>query len=171
MDCIRCSQPLPSDGRFLTCVACQNGYHLSKACSGVAESTFSGMGASRRGSWKCPTCLTDAHAADLSINTQLASIGAALNDLLSLKASVETLSTLPAKVDQLLALQPAVEELRSTVSGLQTAVTSFAAKYESVIALAKTNEESLKNLDNEVGSCQGYSAGAISGDPAPKTGA
>lgn len=182
MDCIRCSQPLPSDGRFLTCAACQNGYHLSKACSGVADSTFSGMGASKREGWKCPTCrsgelrssscasesilvadsslvaenqqrlVADASVASPSINTQLASIGAALNDLLSLKTSVEALLPLPAKVDQLLALQPAVEELRSTVSGLQTTVASFGEKYESVLALAKTNEESVKNLHNEVGS-------------------
>lgn len=58
MECIKCNQPLPSDGRFLTCVYCRNGYHLGKPCSGVSDTTFMAMGAARRESWRCPTCRT-----------------------------------------------------------------------------------------------------------------
>lgn len=139
------------------------------------------MGVSRRESWKCPTCragelrsgsganesllvddvtrgggspqtlVADVGAATPTVSAQLASIGAALKELLNLKSSVETLLPLPAKVDQLLSLQPAVEELRGTVCGLQATVNSFGAKYDSILALARTNEESVKDIQNEVG--------------------
>ncbi|KAM7289999.1 uncharacterized protein ISCGN_030127 [Ixodes scapularis] len=92
-----------------------------------------------------------ADAASPSVNRQLATISAALNELLSLKTSVETLLPLPAKVDQLLALQPAVAELRTTVCELQSTVDSFSTKCDSVLALALTNEESVKDLQKEVG--------------------
>ncbi|XP_042150646.1 uncharacterized protein LOC121838442 [Ixodes scapularis] len=82
--------------------------------------------------------------------SQLASINATLNQLLSLRTSVETLLPVPSKVDQLLALKPAVEELRNTVQGLQTTVDSFSLKYDSVLALAMTNEEAVKELQKEV---------------------
>lgn len=78
-------------------------------------------------------------------------MGAALKELLNLKSSVETSLPLPAKVDQLLSLQLAVEELRGTVCGLQATVNSFGAKYDSILALARTNEESVKDIQNEVG--------------------
>lgn len=172
MDCIKCVLPLPGDGKFLTCVLCRNGYHLSKSCSGVAEATFSGMGATRRENWKCTTCRTGelrsgtGTVADVSLGApcdvsqeqarhalvtgQLASISQTLNQLLSLKTSVDTLLPLPSKVDELLALRPIVEELRSTVEGLQTTVDSFGARYDSVLALAVTNEESIKTMQAEV---------------------
>lgn len=85
-----------------------------------------------------------------SVTSQLASISATLNQLLSLKASVDTLLPLPSKVDQLLALRPAVDELRSTVEGLQMTVDSFSLKYDSVLAMAMTNEEAVKDLQQEV---------------------
>ncbi|CAN8008037.1 unnamed protein product [Ixodes pacificus] len=159
MDCIKCVLPLPGDGKFLTCVLCRNGYHLSKSCSGVAEATFSGMGATRRENWKCATCRTGelrsgtGTVADVShalVTGQLASISQTLNQLLSLKTSVDTLLPLPSKVEELLALRPIVEELRSTVEVLQTTVDSFGARYDSVLALAVTNEESIKTMQAEV---------------------
>lgn len=134
MDCVKCTRSLPSDGRLLSCVVCKNGYHLGKACSGVADSTFSGMSAAKRESWKCLTCRTGEirsdsgtgvnvtlneslqavghqapEVADVSVGNQLAAIRAALKELLSLKSSVATLLPLPAKVDQLLALGPVVD--------------------------------------------------------------
>lgn len=180
MNCIKCVRALPADGRFLTCASCRNGYHLGKPCSGVADGTFAGMGAARRETWKCPTCRTgeirtgeirtvsgtagncsleDSGNADVSrqelvdcasVTSQLASISATLNQLLSLKTSVDTLLPLPSKVDQLLALRPAVDELRSTVEGLQMTVDSFSLKYDSVLAMAMTNEEAVKDLQQEV---------------------
>ncbi|CAN7946063.1 unnamed protein product [Ixodes hexagonus] len=124
---------------------------------------FSGMGASRKESWRCPTCRTgelrsgygagsgisvhDADQADgvqheqaATVSDQLASISATLNQLLSLKTSV----------DQLLTLKPVVEELRSTVGVLQTTVDTFSTSYDSVVALAMTNQESVKDLQKEI---------------------
>ncbi|CAN8000460.1 unnamed protein product, partial [Ixodes hexagonus] len=63
--------------------------------------------------------------------------------------SVDTLLLLPSKVDQLLAIKPAVDELRRTVDNLQSTVDSFSMKYDSVLALAKDNEESVKVLQKE----------------------
>lgn len=175
MDCAKCARALPADGRSLTCASCRRGYHLGKSCSGVADGTYAGMGAVRRETWKCSTCRTGATlrpsdlSGDISVDessrtdgsreeivdyapftSQLASINATLNQLLSLRTSVETLLPLPSKVDQLLALKPAVEELRNTVQGLQTTVDSFSLKYDSVLALAMTNEEAVKELQKEV---------------------
>lgn len=173
MDCLKCAHPLPMDERFLTCTDCENGYHLGKSCSGVSESTFLAMGASRKESWRCLTCRTGelrsgcaagsgvpARAADqagkvqqeqaTTVSDQLTSISTTLNQLLSLKTSVETLLPLPAKVDQLLTLKPVVEELRSTVSVLQTTVDTFSTNYDSVLALAMTNQESVKDLQQEI---------------------
>ncbi|XP_042147157.1 uncharacterized protein LOC115313456 [Ixodes scapularis] len=175
MDCAKCARALPADGRPLTCASCRRGYHLGKSCSGVADGTYAGMGAVRRETWKCSTCRTGATlrpsdlSGDISVDessrtdgsreeivdyapftSQLASINATLNQLLSLRTSVETLLPLPSKVDQLLALKPAVEELRNTVQGLQTTVDSFSLKYDSVLALAMTNEEAVKELQKEV---------------------
>lgn len=133
------------------------------------------MGAVRRDTWKCSTCRTGAvlRASEASGNvpaedsaytdgtreeiadyapftSQLASINATLNQLLSMRTSMDTLLPLPSKVDQLLALKPAVEELRNTVEGLQTTVDSFSIKYDSLLALAMTNEEAVKELQKEV---------------------
>lgn len=133
------------------------------------------MAIARRETWKCATCRTgelrsatgatsgvaleSSSAADdsqqeqlslASVASQLALINVALQQLLPLKTSVETLLPLPAKVDQLLALKPAVDELRNTVGTIQSTVDSFGAKYNSVLALASTNEESVKGLQNEV---------------------
>lgn len=175
MNCIKCDHPLPVDGRFLTCSLCQNGYHLGKPCSGVADATFSGMGAARRDSWKCPSCrgnegrsgttadsgvslesssvLAESQQDEpslASVASQLASINVVLHQLLPLKTSVDSLLPLPAKVELLLSLKPVVEELRNTVGGLQSVVESFKEKYESVLALVVANEESVKDLQKEV---------------------
>lgn len=175
MDCIKCNHPVPQDGRFLTCFSCQNVYHLRKQCSGVAESTFAGMGASRRENWRCPTCRTGElrsgssvagnvsmddlgrtelnereRAADSTVAGQLASINAALGQLLTLKTSVDSLLPLSAKVDQLLDLKPAVDELRTTVCELQASVDSFKSKYDTVLALANANDASVRDLQHEV---------------------
>lgn len=175
MNCVKCNLALPVDGRFLTCSSCQNGYHLGKPCSGVADATFSGMSATRRDSWKCPSCRgsearssTAANSGVLlesssvpaesqqdepslaSVASQLTSINVALHQLLPLKTSVDSLLPLPAKVELLLSLKPVVEELRNTVVGLQSTVDSFKEKYDSVLALAVTNEESIKDLQKDV---------------------
>lgn len=179
MDCVKCARALPADGRFLTCVSCRGGYHLGKSCSGVADGTFAGMGVGRRDTWKCSPCRTGAvsRALDAGGNVsvedsahsdergegiadnapftgQLASINATLNQLLSMRTSVDTLLPLPSKVDQLLSLKPVVEELRNTVEGLQATVNSFSLKYDSVLALAMTNEEAVKELKKEVDTVQ-----------------
>lgn len=114
MDCLKCAHPLPMDERFLKCTDCKNDYHLGKSCSGVAESTFLAVDASRKKSWRYPTCRTGelrsccgggssvpVHAADqaykvqqeqaTTVSNQLTSISATLNQLLSLKMGVETL--------------------------------------------------------------------------------
>lgn len=175
MECIRCDRSLPGDGRFLTCTSCRSSYHLGKQCSGVAESTFSGMGATRRECWKCLTCRTgearsgagacggvsrdsfsDAGGSSqdplslTSVGNQLALMNSAIQQLLPLKSSVESLLPLSAKMDQLLTLQPAVEELRNTVAGLQSTVDSFSTRYDAVLALATANEESVKDLQKDV---------------------
>lgn len=179
MECIKCNQPLPSDGRFLKCVSCRNGYHLGKTCSGVADTTFVAMGATKRESWRCQTCRTGElrsgsgaggsnlmddcvrpdlsqreQVSDIDVAGQLSSIRMALDQLLSLKTSVESLLPLPAKVDELLHLKPVVEELYTTVGTLQTTVSSFSSKYDHILNLAKANEDSVKSLHLEVSTVQ-----------------
>lgn len=59
-----------------------------------------------------------------------------------------------AKVDQLLHLKPVVEELPTTVGTLQATVDSFSSKYDHILTLAKTNENSVKCLQQEVSTVQ-----------------
>ncbi|CAN8000456.1 unnamed protein product, partial [Ixodes hexagonus] len=54
--CVLCSDPLPTDGRFMTCTDCTHAYHLGKKCSGIAESTFKGMSAAKIDKWRCLAC-------------------------------------------------------------------------------------------------------------------
>lgn len=53
--CDICSNDLPSDGNFVQCNLCKNKMHYN-TCSGLAESTWRAMSASRKDSWACPTC-------------------------------------------------------------------------------------------------------------------
>lgn len=160
--CGVCDVSVPTDGRHMKCVECHSVLHLGQ-CAGIADATFTTMGASKREKWRCRRCRSGdsrsgAGAADavsqddpLAFSAQLASVNQKLDMLLSLKESVDTLLTLPAKVDALLALRPTVEWLRTTVDAVEKSVTFLNDKYDSVVTDLTAQKQLTKNMEAEVG--------------------
>lgn len=160
-ECVACSKSLPRDGRIMTCTECTFSYHLGRTCSGIAESTFTTMGATKREKCRCKTCRTRESRTSVGDCWQVQStdfvkqIGAVnqnIDPLLSLKENVHSLLQLPTKVDSLLLLKPVVEKLTDTVAEMQSSVEYFSAKYDSLLTLVTTNEKVVKDLQAEVGS-------------------
>ena len=52
-NCGKCNEQLSSDGNYVTCRHCSNSYHFD--CS-IMESTYRGMGKTRKNKWKCTNC-------------------------------------------------------------------------------------------------------------------
>lgn len=163
--CGVCGASVSADGRFMTCVDCHSALHLGQ-CAGIAEATFTTMGASKREKWRCKTCRSKDSRTSTgkvevafqddpnSFSVQLATVNEKLDRLLCLKESVDTLLTLPAKVDALLALKPTVDWLRTTVQDVEDSVKFLSAQYDSVIAEAKAQKEVTKGMGEEIGALQ-----------------
>ncbi|KAG0443419.1 hypothetical protein HPB47_014943, partial [Ixodes persulcatus] len=81
-------------------------------------------------------------------------MNAKLEALLSLKQSVDSLEVLPAKLDELLALGPIVQCLQTTVKDVETSISDFSAKYNSLLTLATSNNQTVKALEAEVSDLQ-----------------
>lgn len=147
----------------MTCSECTFSYHLGQSCSGIADSTFTTMGAGKRDKWRCRTCRTgearpnasapreSLQAEPLDFSAQLTIVNKKLDVLLSLKESVNTLLQLPPKVDHLLALKPLVDKLTNTVEEVQKAAEFFSAKYDTLVAEVTSQGQVVKELQGEVG--------------------
>ncbi|CAN7945639.1 unnamed protein product [Ixodes pacificus] len=163
--CGVCGVCVPTDGRCMKCMECHSSLHLGQ-CAGIAEATFTTMGAAKREKWRCKTCRSrdnrtgagnvEATSQDEpnSFSAQLTSVNEKLDVLLSLKQSVDSLLTLPAKVDALLALKPTVELLRTTVQEVQDSVVFLSAQYDSVLTEITEQKKVTKDLGAEVQSLQ-----------------
>lgn len=169
VECAKCSKEIRNDGKHLICATCKNAFHLTKNCAGVSESTFTAMSQVKRDNWICRSCRNNeslsvpspAHSSAPnpsketgSLREELASMNAKLEALLSLKQSVDSLEVLPAKLDELLALGPIVECLQTTVKDVQTSIADFSAKYNSLLTLATSNNQTVKALQAEVSDLQ-----------------
>ncbi|XP_037555109.2 uncharacterized protein LOC119431705 [Dermacentor silvarum] len=161
--CPVCSNRLSSDGRFLSCVECKNGFHLGKTCSGVAESTFLSMGSLKRESWKCKHCRSSTgelssgqlrnSAASAEADDPSSQLGSLREQLQGINDMVVTLLPLKEKVDQLLALKPRIDEvlsLRETVLELQSSVQYLATGYDTVLAQTKESDSAVKGIETQV---------------------
>lgn len=149
----------------MKCAECHSVLHLGQ-CAGIADATFTTMGASKRDKWRCKSCRSGDNRSSagtagavsqedpLAFAAQLASVNQKLDMLLSLKESVDTLLTLPAKVDALLALTPTVEWLRTTVEAIEESVTFLNAKYDTVVADLAAQKLLTKDMGAEVGALQ-----------------
>lgn len=163
--CGVCGTCVPTDGRFMTCADCHKSLHLGQ-CAGIADATFTTMGATKREKWRCKQCRgrdgrtsageVEAASQDdhIAFSAQLASVNQKLDVLLNLKGSVDTLLTLPAKVDALLALKPTVEWLQTTVKEVEESVTFINAQYDSMVVEAAAQKQLTQDLRAEVGALQ-----------------
>lgn len=160
MDCLACLEPVPSDGRFLTCMECNSSYHLG-TCAGISDNTFKSMGSGKREKWQCKTCRhkdarshsvcsAEASQATSGGSTALDEVNKKLDMLLSIKASVEKLLPLPAKVDELLSLKPAMAELKVQVNELQASVDFCSSQYDTVLQTVTNNEARIEQLGGEL---------------------
>ncbi|CAN7982612.1 unnamed protein product [Ixodes hexagonus] len=159
--CGICSVCVPTDGRFMKCAECQSFLHLGQ-CAGIADTTFTTMGASKREKWRCKSCRwKDSQPSTTNLETvsqenshmfsaQLTAVNEKLDMLLSLQKSVDSLLTLPAKVDAILALQPTVDWLRTTVEEVEKSVTFLNGQYDTMLADVTTNKKIARELGAEV---------------------
>lgn len=166
VECAKCSKEIRNDGKHLVCATCRNAFHLNKNCAGVCESTFTAMSQVKRDNWICRSCRSNeslsvpspAHSSPPketgSLREELTSMNAKLEALLSLKQSVDSLEVLPAKLDELLALGPIVQCLQTTVKDVETSISDFSAKYNSLLTLATSNNQTVKALEAEVSDLQ-----------------
>ncbi|CAN7947330.1 unnamed protein product [Ixodes pacificus] len=163
--CGVCGTCVPTDGRFMTCADCHKSLHLGQ-CAGIADATFTTMGATKREKWRCKQCrgrdgrtsAGEVEAASQDDHIYLfiyfGILPAPLDVLLSLRGSVDTLLTLPAKVDALLALKPTVEWLQTTVKEVEESVTFINAQYDSMVVEAAAQKQFTQDLRVEVGALQ-----------------
>ncbi|XP_070392916.1 uncharacterized protein [Dermacentor albipictus] len=158
--CADCSDPLPDDGRFMCCKECKKNFHLRSSCSGISESTFISMGASKRDTWKCRHCRQGKNrpsAADASVTeeldalrSQIGAINQKLDSLSSLRPDINSLLSLPAKIDQLLVLTSTVDTLQSSVNQIQNSVSFMSTKYDDFLVRLEANEKESKQANSEV---------------------
>ncbi|CAN7983422.1 unnamed protein product [Ixodes hexagonus] len=159
-NCSACSKPLPRDGRVMRCSSCSLVFHIGKGCSGIADSTFTSMGETRRGAWLCRSCRSAGRSqpgtpASPKIpegdNDMLPSkLSSILEELKLMKASMDSLRQLPTKVDALLSLRPVVEAVRETMMGVQESMDFLSAKYDALLAAVAANDQAVHEVQAEV---------------------
>lgn len=159
--CAACDESTPNDGRFMTCVDCAKIYHLGKKCSGVSESTFKGMSASKLEKWRCVGCrgglpkpnaegeLTSSQVETGAFLSQLSTVNQKLDLLLSWKDTVGALHELHPKIDALLSLKDTVDSMRTTMNEMQTSLIFYSSEYDSLVKSAKTQDKVIKDLQKE----------------------
>ncbi|CAN7988708.1 unnamed protein product [Ixodes hexagonus] len=165
-NCSACSKPLPRDGRVMRCASCSLVSHIGKVCSGIADSTFTSMGETKRGAWLCRSCRSAGRSqpgtpASPKIpegdNAMPASnLSSILEELKLMKASMDSLRQLPTKVDALLALRPVVEAVRETMMGVQESMDFLSAKYDALLAAVAANDQAVHEVQAEVSDLRGH---------------
>lgn len=161
--CALCSDSMPNDGRYLKCDECAKVYHLGKKCSGISESTFKGMSASKVDKWRCPACRGRQSKANLesldipstptntsAVSAQLTEVNEKLDLLLSWKDSVGALHELLPKVDTLLLLTQTVDTLRVSLSEMHKSLNFFSSEYDSLVESSKSHDNVIKELQTEM---------------------
>lgn len=139
--CALCSQLLPTDGKFLTCMLCKRGYHLGKNCSAVTEGTYTKMSIERREAWSCQACKqSGAATSDASFSHQLTSVSQKLDQLTT------TVGALVVKVEELLVFKSTAERLAETVGEVQKSIEFLSTKYDSVLSAVSDNQAELGKL-------------------------
>ena len=53
--CNYCSKPLPENGEFVNCSACNNNYHYNPCCS-LIETSWKAMSIKAKAEWRCRNC-------------------------------------------------------------------------------------------------------------------
>lgn len=163
-NCSKCHEPVPVNGRHLTCASCSDAFHLGKSCAGVSDRTFKAMSSVKRELWCCHKCR---HSSDksssgsteavsqsepTSFSSQLMMVNDKLDQLLSLKSSVDTLLKLPAKVEELLTVKVAVEAVERSITEVLDSIAFQSAQYDSLLKKVSDNEATVAKLQTEVGS-------------------
>lgn len=160
LSCADCSDHIPDDGRFMGCKECKKTFHLGSSCSGISESTFISMGATKRDVWKCRHCrqgksrsaAPDSSATDEleALQSQVGAINQKLDSLSSLRLDLNSLLPLPAKIDQLLGLTQTVDKLQSSVSEIQNSIAFMSSKYDEFLVRIEASEKEIKQSNSEV---------------------
>lgn len=162
--CAHCSETTPTDGRSMKCFDCTKAYHFGKNCSGVSESTFKAMSASKIKKWRCPACregslkastdgeLITSPADSSAFLAQLSSVNQKLDLLLSWKDSVGALHELHPKIDSLLLLKQTVDSMKLTMNEMQTSMNFYSEEYDSLVKSAKSQDKTIKDLQTETSS-------------------
>lgn len=153
--CGVCNKMLPKDGRVMTCSECNASLHVSKKCSGIADTTFVSMGTAKRETWKCKRCQSPRGAKSRNSASESESEPSGIKaseasvTLAQIKESVDALLPLHAKVDSLLALKPTMEELltmKNTIKEMENAVEHFSKQYDVLIEKVKAAEKVEKEM-------------------------
>lgn len=144
--CIACMDDLPSDGRLMTCAECGLSYHIGQNCSGIAASTFTTMGQTKRDNWVCKTCRTAKKRGGASV--QGAGPVADSNEVLS--GLMEEVKGLHIKLDALLSLKTEVSNLAKTVREMGASVSFVSKRYDSVMDELKSAQEKVAAQEVEM---------------------
>lgn len=149
--CDACSEPLPPDGKYLTCATCTDGYHVGKNCSNITDAKFAKMSAAKRGAWECQACKTQTE----KLGTTASNSGDASSAMLSavhekLDALKNTVDALTAKVGELLTVRDVCGKLAESVGEVQKFAEHLSSKYDSVLTSVTANQAQISKLQPQV---------------------
>lgn len=155
-DCIACSEALPTDGQFITCIQCRFGYHLGSRCSGISEKTFRSMSVVKRQEWCCKTCRINETRSVTSTgetSSMQRVIDRILVELVSVRTAVSEIPVLSSKVDALSSLKSTIETLlplKDAMGEVTKSITFLSDQYDEMLKSRQESENQLKALKSRV---------------------
>lgn len=159
--CGACSDPMPTDGRYMKCCDCSSFYHLGKQCSDVADGTFKGMSTAKLEKWRCLACRERQAKSILNTDSpssqaeppcfleQLSTVYQKLDLLLPLKDAMDNLQKMHPKIDALLSMKLTVDTMRNTINEMQASLNFVSSQYDSLVNLTKAQDKVVKELQTE----------------------
>lgn len=158
--CDACSEPLPPDGKYLTCATCTDDYHVGKNCSNITDAKFAKMSTAKRGTWECQACKTHTQkpgtAASNPGDASAAMLSTVNEKLDVLKTTVDALT---AKVAELLTVKDACGKLAESVAEVQKFAEHLSSKYDSVLSTVMANQGQISKMQPQLEAISGTVAG------------